>query len=73
MFTQERDRLAAKGLSKVSESRERFLLERGGGEGGANEQGPIGTIAAELGVFLRIEKGQQPREVIETINAINNR
>ncbi|CAM9461734.1 unnamed protein product [Sphacelaria rigidula] len=70
---EERDRLAAKGLSKVSESRERFLLEKGGGEGGANEQGPLGTIATGLGVFVRIEKGQQPREVIETINMINSR
>lgn len=70
---EERDLLSDKVLSKVSQSRERFLLERGGDDRRANQEGPMATVAEGLHVFMRIEKGQQAPEVVETILEINKR
>lgn len=67
---QERGRLAAKGLSKVSESRQRYLLGRGAGDKGANRDGPVATIASGLHVFVRIMEGQQAAEIAKIILAI---
>ena len=49
--------MAAKGLSRISQSRERFLLEKGGGDGGANALGPTGNLVSGLRVFVRIQEG----------------
>lgn len=73
MFLQERDRLAAKGLSRISRSRERFLLEKGGGDDGANAQGPVGQLVSGLRVFIRIQEGQKAEDVAEMIDAIERR
>lgn len=73
LLAQERDLLSDKVLSKVSQSRERFLLERGGDDRRANQEGPMATVAEGLHVFMRIEKGQQAPEVVETILEINKR
>lgn len=70
---QERDRLAAKSLSRISKSRERFLLEKGGGDDGANSQGPVGNLVSGLRVFIRIQDGQKAEDVAEMVGAIERR
>lgn len=69
----ERERLAAKGLSRISQSRERFLLEKGGGDDGANALGPMGNLVSGLRVFVRIQEGQPIEEVVEIIKNIELR
>lgn len=68
--TQERKRLAAKGLSRISQSRERFLLEKGGGDKGANSQGPVASLVSGLRTFVRLEEGHSVDEVAETVKTI---
>lgn len=70
---QERDRLAAKGLSRISQSRERFLLEKGGGDGGANAQGPVANLVSGIRVFVRIQEGQPIEEVAEIVKNIEQK
>lgn len=62
--------MAAKGLSRISQSRERFLLEKGGGENGANSQGPVGSLVSGLRTFVRIEDGQSVDELADIIETI---
>ncbi|CAN0078079.1 unnamed protein product [Scytosiphon promiscuus] len=66
----ERKRLAAKGLSRISQSRERFLLEKSGGEKGANSQGPVGSLVSGLRTFVRIEEGQSVDDVAGIVKTI---
>lgn len=68
---QERKRLAAKGLSRISQSRERFLLEKSGGENGANSQGPVGSLVSGLRTFVRIEEGQSVDDVAGIVKTID--
>lgn len=65
--------MAAKGLSRISQSRERFLLEKGGGDDGANALGPMGNLVSGLRVFVRIQEGQPIEEVVEIIKNIELR
>lgn len=68
---QERDRLAAKRLSKVSRSRERFLLEKGrGGHGTRSKEPPTETLASKLSVFVRMQEGQSIEQLTDTIQTI---
>lgn len=67
---QERKRLAAKGLSRISQSRERFLLEKGGSENGASSQGPVGSLVSGLRTFVRIEQGQSIDDVARIVKQI---
>lgn len=67
---QERKRLAAKGLSRISQSRERYLLERGGGENGANPRGPVGSLVSGVRTFVRIQEGQSVDDVAAIVNTI---
>ncbi|CAM9795046.1 unnamed protein product [Ectocarpus sp. 6 AP-2014] len=66
----ERKRLAAKGLSRISQSRERYLLEKGGGDNGANQRGPVGSLVSGLRTFVRIQEGQSVDDVAEIVNTI---
>ncbi|CAM9599411.1 unnamed protein product [Ectocarpus fasciculatus] len=66
----ERKRLAAKGLSRISQSRERYLLERGGGENGANPRGPVGSLVSGVRTFVRIQEGQSVDDVAAIVNTI---
>lgn len=67
---QERKRLAAKGLSRISHSRERFLLEKGGGDHGVHSQGPVGNLVSGLRTFVRIQDGQSVDEVADIVQTI---
>lgn len=49
------------------------MLEKGGGDGGANSQGPLGTLVSGLRVFVRIEEGQPVEEVAEIIKTIEDK
>lgn len=65
--------MAAKGLSRISQSRERFLLDKGGGDDGPNALGPMGNLVSGLRVFVRIQEGQPIDEVVEIIKNIELR
>lgn len=68
---QERDRLAAKKLSKVSQSRERFLLEKGRGRDRARtKEPPTETLASKLRVFIRMQEGQSIEQLTDIIDTI---
>eukprot|EP00752_Nemacystus_decipiens_P017944 g16084.t1 len=66
----ERKRLAAKSLSRISPSRERFLLEKGGGDKGVHAQGPVASLVTGLRVFVRLEDGHSVDEVAEIVETI---
>lgn len=71
-FWQERKRLEAKGLSRISQSREKFLLEKGGGDNGANSKGPVGNLVSGLRTFVRIQDGQSVDEVADIVQTIGH-
>ncbi|CAM9439257.1 unnamed protein product [Pylaiella littoralis] len=68
----ERKRLEAKGLSRISQSRENFLLEKGGGDNGANSKGPVGNLVSGLRTFVRIQDGQSVDEVADIVQTIGH-
>ncbi|CAM9351452.1 unnamed protein product [Discosporangium mesarthrocarpum] len=71
-FKEERERLVCKGLSKVSRSRQRYLLEQGGKDSSTNARGPVGNLVERLGVFLRVSAEEDADEVAAKIKEIED-
>lgn len=69
-WPQERERLTSKTLSRVSSSRERFLVERRKDKKAQPEAGPGASVSSDLDLYLSLEDGLEAAQMANTIRNI---